>query len=450
MCPEKVERLISIDCWSPMSASTWSKTGSAAVAAGGRRPDWWSSAARPSVFSATVLPPVFGPLTTSARSVAEVEVDRDGGRRVEQRMARAERAGPRPETRPARRASGARACRTRAPGRSRPSPRRARASASARRADGGRQLAQDPLDLLALGAGGLGLAVVQLDDLERLDEERLARARRVVDDARHAAARARLHREHGPAAALGDEVLLQVLAQAGDAREPAQLLGDALPAVAELAAQPAQERRGVVAQVGAVVLDAAADLLRERRERRVDRGRRARAAAARARLLASRAARARGRRRSPPRSCAARRARARRRAPRARPASGRPATPRAAARRLVEQRDRLGGQRLPARDLVGVGRRHERARELRAVGGRRRGREPLGDRRETRARRGRSCPRAECTSVERRDPVRRGFHAHPRTWPESRTRAMPWRRRRGVTCGSAGLTVSSRTTLIGT
>ena len=68
MCPEKVERLISIDCGSPMSASTSSNTGSAAVAAGGRSPDWWSSAARPSVFSATVLPPVFGPLITSARS----------------------------------------------------------------------------------------------------------------------------------------------------------------------------------------------------------------------------------------------------------------------------------------------------------------------------------------------------------------------------------------------
>ena len=65
--PEKVERLIWIDCWSPMSASTVSKTGSTACSAGGRSPAWWSRAARPSVFSATVLPPVFGPLTTSAR-----------------------------------------------------------------------------------------------------------------------------------------------------------------------------------------------------------------------------------------------------------------------------------------------------------------------------------------------------------------------------------------------
>ena len=47
---------------------------------------------------------------------------------------------------------------------------------------------------------------------------------------------------------------------------------------------------------------------------------------------------------------------------------------------IVEQRDRLGGQRLPPRDLVRVGRRRERARELLAVGGRRDRREPLGDR----------------------------------------------------------------------
>ena len=40
MCAEKVERLISIDCWSPMSATSRSNTGSAARAAGGRRPDW--------------------------------------------------------------------------------------------------------------------------------------------------------------------------------------------------------------------------------------------------------------------------------------------------------------------------------------------------------------------------------------------------------------------------
>ena len=58
-----------------------------------------------------------------------------------------------------------------------------RVSSAARSPTVARQLAQDPLDLVALGGRGLGLAVVQLDDLERLDEERLPRARCVVDDA---------------------------------------------------------------------------------------------------------------------------------------------------------------------------------------------------------------------------------------------------------------------------
>ena len=54
-------------------------------------------------------------------------------------------------------------------------------------ADRARELAQDPLDLLALGARDLRVPVVQLDDLERLDEERLAGVGRVVDDARDVA-----------------------------------------------------------------------------------------------------------------------------------------------------------------------------------------------------------------------------------------------------------------------
>ena len=58
---EKVDRLSAIDWSSPMSASTRSNTGRRARAAGTRRPHWWSIASRPSVFSATVLPPVFGP-----------------------------------------------------------------------------------------------------------------------------------------------------------------------------------------------------------------------------------------------------------------------------------------------------------------------------------------------------------------------------------------------------
>ena len=111
-----------------MSASTWSKTGRRAASAGGRSPDWWRSAARPIVFSATVLPPVFGPLITSARTRSELEVDRDRRRGVEQRMTGARRAARRPRSRPALRPRPARARRTRARGRARRSTRRAPAA----------------------------------------------------------------------------------------------------------------------------------------------------------------------------------------------------------------------------------------------------------------------------------------------------------------------------------
>ena len=65
---EKVESDWAMLCSSPMSAITRRKTGSRAPsAAGTRRPAWCISASRPSVLSETVLPPVFGPVTTSAR-----------------------------------------------------------------------------------------------------------------------------------------------------------------------------------------------------------------------------------------------------------------------------------------------------------------------------------------------------------------------------------------------
>ena len=345
-----------------MSASTRSNTGSAATSAGGRSPAWWSSAARPSVFSATVLPPVFGPLTTSARrsprsrSIGTAAAGSSSGCRAPSSRTSSETSTGAPRQP---RESVPHATRE-VDLRGRLDERRERLRA---RPDRGRELAQDPLDLLALRAGGLGLAVVQLDDLERLDEERLARAGRVVDDPRHAAARARLHREHRAAAALGDEVLLQVLAERGVAREPAQLLGDAVAALAQLPAQPPEERRGVVAEVGAVLLDAALDRVGERRERRVDRRgelpEQRREVACLVERAAQREAAAHGRAR--PRERVGREHAAARRE------LGRLAHVRDPLERrlrgVVEQRDGLRRQRLPPRDLVRLGRgRRARAR----------------------------------------------------------------------------------------
>ena len=130
-------------------------------------------------------------------------------------------------------------------------------------ADTAREVPEDALGLLALLGGRLGLPVVELDDLERLDEKRLTRAGRVVDDAGKAAPRARLHGEHRPASALHDEALLQVRTQGGRARHALKRLLDVLPAGAQLAAKSAQSRRRRVAQSRAVVVDARVDLVGE-------------------------------------------------------------------------------------------------------------------------------------------------------------------------------------------
>ena len=265
MWPEKVERLISIDWRSPMSASTSSKTGSDADSAGGRKPAWCRSAASPSVFSATVLPPVFGPLITSARSapssrsIGTAVFGSSSGCRASSSctssaIVTSAPRQPRETTPRATARSIAAVASTSATTASARAPTAADSSRRMRSTSSRSALAD------------LGVLVRHLDELERLDEDRLAGVRDVVDDPRHAAARARAHGEDGPAAALGDEVLLQVVAQRRRAREPAQLLGGALLVVAQLLAQAAQLGRGRVAQPGAVRLDRAVDLLGDRRQ----------------------------------------------------------------------------------------------------------------------------------------------------------------------------------------
>ena len=63
----KVETESAMLCWSPMSANTPSNTGRALPSSAGMwMPDWCINARRPTVFMATVLPPVFGPVITNA------------------------------------------------------------------------------------------------------------------------------------------------------------------------------------------------------------------------------------------------------------------------------------------------------------------------------------------------------------------------------------------------
>ena len=86
------------------------------ASAGGRSPHWCSSAASPSVFSATVLPPVFGPLITTARrspssrSIGTAVAGSSSGCRAPRRTTpvarRHRRAPPAPRERRRRRARG--------------------------------------------------------------------------------------------------------------------------------------------------------------------------------------------------------------------------------------------------------------------------------------------------------------------------------------------------------
>ena len=82
MCAENVLRLAEIDCSSPMSAKSDLKTGSFDPGAAGTcSPACAIAAKSPAVFSATVLPPVFGPVMTSTRvggGMQDVHRDRVG------------------------------------------------------------------------------------------------------------------------------------------------------------------------------------------------------------------------------------------------------------------------------------------------------------------------------------------------------------------------------------
>ena len=213
MWPEKVDSDWAIDCSSPMSAKTSRMTGRREPGAAGMcRPDWCISASRPSVRSATVLPPVLGPVMTSARksvpsrmSIGTTRPVRPGWRAESSsnaivgstwsrshgvQLGREPRAGdPEVEASPGRRAS--------------------RRAASACCGDERRQLVEDAL-LFGLGLElRLAPGVAQLDDDERLDEQRLAAARLIVDDALDAALGVGPDRHDVAAVAQGDDRLLQ-------------------------------------------------------------------------------------------------------------------------------------------------------------------------------------------------------------------------------------------------
>ena len=207
------------------------------------------SARRPSVRSVTVLPPVFGPVTTRAvnpspsrTSIGTTRPVRPGWR-ADRRMT-SERFGGLG----ARRVHLARELGLGGPEVELGEGAERLAQRPGVRADQRRQLVEDALDLRLLGGLRLAPRVAELDDDQRLDEQRLAAARRVVDDALDPALRLGPDRHHVAAVAERDDRLLEGVAELrGDERVEAA--AEPIEGDADGGAQAAEAGRGRVEQL---------------------------------------------------------------------------------------------------------------------------------------------------------------------------------------------------------
>ena len=107
-------------------------------------------------------------------------------------------------------------------------------------------LEQDAVDLAHLLFGEAHQFVVEVDGLERLDEERVAAGTGGVDHAIDLAALSGDHRDHEALVADGDELLLQHAFLAVGAQEALQRFLDRLLLPLDIAAQARQRDAGVV------------------------------------------------------------------------------------------------------------------------------------------------------------------------------------------------------------
>ncbi len=198
MCPENVDSEAVIDCSSPMSASTSANTGSRARSAGTWQPALVQQRAQAERLEGDGLAAGVGAAQHQHAHAPQGQVDRDDRRGIQQRVAR------RDQLHVIGRLDGAAAPAARERAAREREVDRGQHLDGARElvrvgSDAARQLGQDARDLVALVALELAQPVRQLDDRERLDEQRLPRVARVVDDARDGVARARADGDHGPA-----------------------------------------------------------------------------------------------------------------------------------------------------------------------------------------------------------------------------------------------------------
>ena len=159
------------------------------------------SASSPTVFRATVLPPVFGPLMSRVRhsSSSASETGTTGLRLPAQHVF--EQRMPRIFSTRRRAPSGLKRGMTQSKSQAKPALAKSSSSSASRpaaawmdsacSAQPRRHLAQDAVDLAQLLLGEAHQLVVQVDGLERLDEQRVAAAAGAVDDAVDSALAAR-------------------------------------------------------------------------------------------------------------------------------------------------------------------------------------------------------------------------------------------------------------------
>src|SRR6202035_4351887 len=111
-----------------------------------------------------------------------------------------------------------------------------------------RQFAQDAQDLVLLFFAQANQLIVQVDGLERLDEERVSAAAGAVDDAVNLALLARDYRHHETIVAKRDELFLQCSVVVMSAQKSFERNLDLALLLVDIAAQALQRHAGIVGQ----------------------------------------------------------------------------------------------------------------------------------------------------------------------------------------------------------
>ncbi len=130
---------------------------------------------------------------------------------------------------------------------------------------GASELEEDPLDLTPLLGSELRQPIAGEDDLARLDEERLARVRSVVDDPRDLAGVPRANREDDAPAATPRIRIGERGLDRGFREERTHGAVDLLVQLPHLPSDASQERRGLVSD-DALLVEARLDPLAQGRE----------------------------------------------------------------------------------------------------------------------------------------------------------------------------------------